>query len=120
MTAPRIINLTGKPLNVRHESGATAVLPAVLPAARLVPDRPDTSHIDSVPFPVILARRYRIEGLPTPEDDSETVYVVTQDVALAVPERHDILTALPPDGKGVSPGFVAWDNFDIVAMKEGS
>lgn len=114
----KLINLTGKAIKVRLQSGSTATLPSILPPAQLVPVDPEESHADGVPFPVVLSQRYRIEGLPDFHPDGLTNYVVTQDVALASPERWDLLTPLPPNDKGIHPGFVAWDNSDIVSLAE--
>lgn len=115
---PKLINLTGRTLKARLPSGATATLPCIMPPAQLVPVDPEESHADGVPFPVILSRRYRIEGLPDFHPDDTTNYVVTQDVALICRDRWDLLTPLPANDKGVHPGFVAWDNSDIVFAKE--
>lgn len=101
---PTLVNLTPHPVLIQTGSGVTVRIP---PSGRVVrcPAKPDrvlgTVQIDGHPVPLVINDVTRtVPGLPEPEEG--VLFVVSRLVALAAPQRRDMVFPHDPvrDGTG--------------------
>src|SRR5690554_7753378 len=87
MRIEKIVNCTGMPLLIPQGAGDEHEY-VEYPAAR-VPARVLTEEVPLAGLDVRIVRDLGVEGLPDPEEG--TYYLVTSRVALAAPDRTDLL-----------------------------
>jgi hypothetical protein len=84
----KIVNLTPHAVNIADEAGTVIrTIPPTAPSARAAAKGVTGEPVDGVPF---VERVFgAVENLPAP--DGETVYIVSEIVIAACPERHDLV-----------------------------